>query len=97
MRHTAVHSGFDLSDVGYVKRIGVGNLDIRAAAAEPGNDEAMETLNRCLTDYPKGKIIGRELSFDVLTTKSGHQVVLEKVTYHVGFPRRPAWLEGAAG
>ena len=53
----------------------------------------MELLNRCLSDYPKGRIIGREMSFDVLTTKSGHQVVLEKVTYHVGFERRPAWIE----
>nr|WP_137677324.1 hypothetical protein [Parerythrobacter lutipelagi] len=87
------HSGFDLSEIRFVKRIGVGNLDIRAGAAEPSNDAAMQTLNRCLSEYPRGTIIGREMSFDVLTTKSGHQVVLEKVTYHVGFPRKPAWLD----
>ena len=86
--------GFDLTGVGYIKRISLGNLDVQAAAAEPGNEKAMDLLNRCLEDYPKGRIIGREMSFDVLTTKSGHQVVLEKVTYHVGFARRPAWLEG---
>ena len=85
--------GFDLTGVGFIKRIGLGNLDVQAATAEPGNEKAMELLNRCLEDYPKGRIIGREMSFDVMTTKSGHQVVLEKVTYHVGFARRPTWLE----
>ena len=71
--------GFDLSGVGFIKRISLGNLDVQAAAAEPGNKKA--------------RIIGREMSFDVLTTKSGHQKVLEMVTYHVGFARRPTWLE----
>jgi len=85
--------GFDLTGVGFIKRISLGNIDVQAAAAEPSNEKAMDLLNRCLEDYPKGRIIGREMSFDVLTTKSGHQVVLEKVTYHVGFARRPSWLE----
>lgn len=85
--------GFDLTGVGFVKRVSLGNLDVQAAAAEPGNEKAIDLLNRCLEDYPKGRIIGREMSFDVLTTKSGHQTVLEKVTYHVGFARRPSWLE----
>lgn len=85
--------GFDLTGVGFIKRISMGNLDVQAAAAEPGNAKAMDLLNRCLEDYPRGRIIGREMSFDVMTTKSGHQVVLEKVTYHVGFARRPGWLE----
>ena len=82
-----------MTGVGFVKRIGLGSLDVQSAAADAASDAAMELLNRCLSDYPKGRIIGREMSFDVLTTKSGHQVVLEKVTYHVGFERRPAWIE----
>lgn len=86
-------AGFDLTGVGFIKRIGLGSLEVQAAAADPASEAAMELLNRCLSDYPKGRIIGREMSFDVLTTKSGHQVVLEKVTYHVGFERRPAWIE----
>jgi hypothetical protein len=85
--------GFDLTGVGFIKRISLGSLDVHATAAEPGNQKAMDLLNRCLEDYPKGRIIGGEMSFDVLTTKSGHQTVLEKVTYHVGFARRPSWLE----
>ena len=85
--------GFDLTGVGFIKRISLGNLDVQAAAAEPGNAKAMDLLNRCLEDYPKGRIIGREMSYDVLTDTSGHQRVLEMVTYHVGFARRPAWLE----
>lgn len=86
-------ANFDLTGVGFIKRIGLGSLEMQAAASDSDNDQAMALLNRCLSDFPKGRIIGREMSFDVLTTKSGHQVVLEKVTYHVGFPRRPAWLD----
>ncbi len=86
-------ANFDLSGIGFIKRIGLGSLERQAAATDPENDLAIELLNRCLNDFPKGRIIGREMSFDVLTTKSGHQVVLEKVTYHVGFPRRPGWLD----
>lgn len=86
-------ANFDLTGIGFIKRIGLGSLERQAAATDDDNERAMALLNRCLSDYPQGRIIGREMSFDVLTTKSGHQVVLEKVTYHVGFPRRPTWLD----
>ncbi len=85
--------GFNLTGVEFIKRISLGNLNVHATAAEPGNEKAMDLLNRCLEDHPKGRIIGREMSYDVLTDTSGYQRVLEMVTYHVGFARRPAWLE----
>ena len=70
---------------------------------EPSNEAEMEILrwtgqpamaliNRCLSDYPKGKIIGVEKSFSILQIGE-HNVVLQWTTYHVGFIRRPLWLE----
>lgn len=85
--------GVKLTGVGFIKRISLGNLDVRGVAAEPGNKRAMDLLNRCLEDFPKGRIIGRETSYEVLTDTSGRERVLEMVTYHVGFARRPTWLE----
>ena len=83
---------FDLSGVGYVKRIIVGSqhpLDMRT---EKDVQAAVDLLNRCLADTPKGRIIGIEKTFNILTVGE-HQVVLQCMIYHVGFERKPFWLE----
>ncbi len=49
-------------------------------------------LNRCLSDSPKGAIIGTEKNFAVLQIGE-HQVVMQWLCYHVGFPRKPGWLK----
>ncbi len=85
---------FDLTDVGYVTRITVGNLDPQRMQPDASLEQAMALLNRCLSESPKGRIIGIEKSFQVLNVGE-HQVVLQAMIYHVGFPRKPYWLEGA--
>jgi len=85
---------FDLADVGYVARIAVGNLDPRRMRSDAALERAMALLNRCLGEAPKGRIIGIEKSFQVLNIGE-HQVVLQAMIYHVGFPRKPFWLEAA--
>ena len=50
-----------------------------------------EFLNRCLSGTPRGRIIGQEYNFYLLNIGQ-HQVVVQYVCYHVGFPRRPFWL-----
>ncbi|HYW15125.1 MAG TPA: hypothetical protein VE891_03085 [Allosphingosinicella sp.] len=82
---------FDLTDVGYVKRITVGSPDPESRRTEGEINAATELLNRCLTEIPKGKILGIEKSFTTLNIGE-HQVVLQSLTYHVGFSRRPPWL-----
>jgi hypothetical protein len=84
---------FDLTDVSFVKRITVGSRDPESLRSEDEINEAMKLLNRCLTELPRGKILGIEKSFTLLNVGE-HQVVLQCLIYHVGFPRRPPWLEG---
>ena len=82
----------DISGVGYVRRIVVGSNNPADLQSEEQIAKAMALLNRCLTDTPKGKIIGIEKSFSILQVGE-HNVVLQWVTYHVGFTRRPYWVE----
>lgn len=83
---------FDLSDVKYCKRIVVGNDNPNQMASPEKVAEAQELLNRCLSEPPKGCIMGIEKSFKVLQIGE-HQVVLQWLCYHVGFPRKPAWIK----
>lgn len=82
----------DLSDVGYVKRIIIGSNNPADLQSEERIVSAIALLNRCLNESPKGKIIGIEKSFSILQVGE-HNVVLQWLTYHVGFTRCPYWLE----
>jgi hypothetical protein len=83
---------FDLTDVNFVKRVTVGSRDPESLRSDEEIDEAVKTLNRCLTELPRGKILGIEKSFSLLNIGE-HQVVLQAMTYHVGFTRKPQWLD----
>lgn len=83
---------FDLTDVKFVKRITVGNDNPSRMRTPEEVEEATALLNKCLTGAPKGSIIGIEKNFAVLQMGE-HQVVLQWLVYHVGFPRKPIWLE----
>ena len=85
---------FDLTDVKYVKRIVVGSNDPAQMSTEAQVEQARALLNRCLSESPKGKIIGLEKSFTILQVGE-HQVVLQWLSYHVGFPRKPGWITDA--
>ncbi|SNR78834.1 hypothetical protein SAMN04488503_1284 [Humidesulfovibrio mexicanus] len=82
----------DLSEIRFVKRVTVGS-DNPAHMCSPEQLEAANALlNRCLNDTPRGHILGIEKSFTVLQSGE-HQVVLQWMVYHVGFPRKPIWLD----
>lgn len=85
---------FDLTDVTFVKRIMVGSNDPEALRDQSHIKAAMDLVNRCLSDVPKGKIIGIEKTFSLLNIGE-HQVVLQCMIYHIGFVRRPSWLDSA--
>ena len=82
----------DLSDMVFIKRIVIGSSNPTDIQSEERIDQAMALINRCLSDYPRGKIIGIENSFSILQVGE-HNVVLQWTTYHIGFMRRPTWLE----
>ena len=82
---------FDLTDVGYVERIVVGSGDPEKLLSESEVQQAVDKLNRCLGETPRGRIIGIEKTFNLLNIGE-HQVVLQRMIYHVGFARKPIWL-----
>jgi len=82
----------DISDVVHVKRIVVGSNNPTEMQAEDKIARAMALINKCLTEPPKGRILGIEKSFSILQVGE-HNVVLQWLTYHVGFTRKPYWLE----
>ena len=91
-------SELDLSEVRFVKRITFGSLDPTAQRSDDGLEQSLAQLNRCLDDYPRGRIIAKEVAVNVVSVNKGQQqLMLEKVTYHVGFSRRPDWLPASGG
>ncbi|MCI9411760.1 MAG: hypothetical protein HFG36_06790 [Eubacterium sp.] len=82
---------FSVADVGYVHRIIVGNDNPEKQPDEEHYRKQTELLNRCLSEFPKGKIIAQEKNFYILNIGE-HQVVMQYVVYHVGFARKPPWL-----
>ena len=83
---------FTLTEMRYVKRIVVGNENPNALKSEAEIREAAELLNRCLNSVPRGYILGLEKGFAILSVGE-HQVLLQHTVYHVGFARKPVWLE----
>jgi hypothetical protein len=81
----------DLSDIGYVFRLAVGSRDPENLTAESEIQSAVALLNRCLSESPRGRIIGIEKTFNLINVGE-HQVVLQSMIYHLGFLRKPLWL-----
>ena len=83
---------FDLTEVRYVKRITIGTSNPSHVVSEEEVQNAMDLLNKCLTGPPAGTIVGIEKSFKILNIGE-HQAVLQWIVYHVGFARKPVWLD----
>ena len=82
---------FDLSTVRFIKRITIGSTNPANPAGEAEMEEATELLNRCLSEAPRGVILGVEKNFSLFNLGE-HQVVLQWMVYHVGFSRKPGWM-----
>lgn len=80
----------NLYDVGYVKIVPVGSINPNNPISEESKAQQVELLNRCLNDFPKGKIIGIDRSIGRYQVGE-HELTMEKMTYHIGFKRRPIW------
>ncbi len=82
---------FDITDVAYIRRITVGSTNPEKMTSDEDAKAALDLLNKCLSEPPKGRIIGVEKTFSILNIGE-HQVVLQALIYHVGFSRKPGWL-----
>lgn len=79
-----------LADVKYIKLVPVGSVNPNNPLSDQSREEQAKLLNKCLNDYPKGIIIGKDTTIGRYLIGE-HELTMEKVTYHVGFPRKPAW------
>ncbi len=81
-----------LTDIRYVKLVPIGSVNPNNPLSDETKEEQAALLNRCLNDYPKGVIIGKDISIGRYQLGE-HELTMEKITYHVGFARKPAWLQ----
>lgn len=83
---------FQLPNVRFVKRIVVGNDNPQNIKTEAEVQAAMDLVNKCLTELPRGRIIGIEKNFGLYNIGE-HQVVLQCLVYNLGFERKPMYLD----
>lgn len=79
-------------ETGYVKVVTVGSIHPNRPFSEEALQEQVQLLNRCLCGYPKGKIIGKNVSVGRFLV-GGHEFYMERTSYHIGFVRKPAWMD----
>ncbi len=81
-----------LENIEYIKAVTVGSINPNLPFSDKERDAQVNILNRCLNDFPKGRIIGHDKTVATYMI-SEHQFVMEKITYHIGFKRKPLWIE----
>jgi len=86
----------DFSDFRYIKDVPVGSINPNTLLSDEGRASQMALLNRCLNDFPKGVIIGKDIAIGRYMIGE-HELTMQRTVYHVGFPRKPAWLEEVSG
>lgn len=79
-----------LTDIHYIKLVPVGSVNPNNPLSDQSRAEQVNLLNRCLNDYPKGVIIGKDITVGRYMLGE-HELTMERVTYHVGFVRKPSW------
>lgn len=79
-----------LTDIRYVKLITIGSINPNHPFSEQSREAQLALLNRCLNDYPKGVIMGKDVAVGRYLIGE-HELTMEKITYHVGFTRKPSW------
>lgn len=89
-RGTKQNKAIDMSAIHYVKLIPIGSVNPNNPLSDSSREQQLMLLNRCLNEYPKGIIIGKDITIGQYMIGE-HKLTMEKVTYHVGFERKPAW------
>lgn len=81
-----------MENIKHIELISVGSVNPNNPLSEESIRKQTEKLNRCLNGYPKGVIIGKDITIGRYMI-GAHELTMEKTTYHVGFTREPLWLK----
>jgi len=92
MKQSNATKTLELSDIKFVKTIPVGSVNPNNLLSDDFRDVQTDLLNRCLNDYPKGVILGKDITIGRFMMGE-HEIIMQKTTYHVGFSRKPEWLK----
>ena len=79
-------------EIGYVKVVMIGSINPNRPFSEEDLEHQADMLNQCLSKYPKGKIIGKDISIGRFMAGE-HELTMERTAYHIGFKRKPDWIE----
>lgn len=82
----------ELDEVGYVKRVSIGSVNPNNILSDEAIDAQMQALNQYLNDYPKGRIIGKDITIGRFAIGQ-HELTMERTTYHIAFKRKPEWIQ----
>lgn len=81
-----------LADIRYIKLVPIGSVNPNNPLSDQSREAQAALLNKCLSGYPKGVIVGKDITVGRYLIGE-HELTMEKITYHVGFTRKPAWEE----
>ena len=79
-----------LTDITYVKLVSVGSVNPNNPLSEQSIEQEGQVLNRCVNEYPKGIIVGKDVTIGRYMIGE-HEVRMAKCTYNIGIKRKPAW------
>lgn len=85
-------SNFQMTNMRFIKRIVVGNDNPQSMRTEAEVQQAMDLVNKCLSGTPRGYLLNVEKSFGLYNIGE-HQIVLQYAVYHIGFDRKPMFLD----
>lgn len=79
-------------DIHFVKTVTIGSVNPNNPLSPQSKQAQADLLNRCLNEPPKGIIIGKDIAIGRYAIGE-HELTMQQTTYHIGFQRKPIWLQ----
>ncbi|UTY38158.1 hypothetical protein NMU03_10715 [Allocoprobacillus halotolerans] len=86
------NTDLEIQDIAYVHIVTIGSINPNHPLSDQERQKQVDHLNRCLNESPKGRIIAFDRSVGQFAVGQ-HEFIMEKITYHVGFKRKPYWIK----
>ncbi len=81
-----------LEDIHFVKTVTIGSVNPNNPLSAQSKQAQEDLLNKCLNEPPKGIIIGKDITIGRYAIGE-HELSMQQTTYHIGFQRKPVWLQ----
>jgi hypothetical protein len=81
-----------INDTRYVKIVTIGGIDPNNPLSEEKQVKQVELLNKLLSGYPKGTIIGKDTAIGRFMLGE-HELCMQRTSYHVAFARKPEGID----